>query len=424
MENKKLQKIKISKWQDVMLAVLALAIILSAGALGFRAGDVAFATSDYSYKGMYDKIVSGRINLKYADDSQVLGSDLNSFYTDFYFYGFGDTLKNKSFSDLAVFVYEGNFSYLHFDEYLQNRDSKNLLLYKECHANDVSDTSAFYDGWNVSPKKIFTQSQIDNLSDGDYSIVFIFSTSDGGADRYHQIATALRCVKATPVELPADPTKPGHTFAGWYYDEALTQPYKQGDIITEDTTLYAKFIVNNYAVKYYVNGELVETKTVQYGGKAENLALTEAGYTYSAWCVDQATQSGYDFDTNTVSGDLDLYATKAVIMLKVTFLVDGTTYRVLDVPYGSALISVIKATAAGDIIDNLQIFNAQTQTYEIATADTLVVSDITAQAHVIDGLEGWLKFGAWMNKYWLWLVIGIAAAAVLSVVIVVIYKRA
>lgn len=36
-------------------------------------------------------------------------------------------------------------------------------------------------------------------------------------------------------------TKEGYTFAGWYTDEALTQPFSEDTAITKNTVLYAKW---------------------------------------------------------------------------------------------------------------------------------------------------------------------------------------
>ncbi len=41
---------------------------------------------------------------------------------------------------------------------------------------------------------------------------------------------------------PADPTLANHTFAGWYADQALTTPWIFNNQITQNTTLYAKWI--------------------------------------------------------------------------------------------------------------------------------------------------------------------------------------
>lgn len=46
------------------------------------------------------------------------------------------------------------------------------------------------------------------------------------------------------VTKPADPTRDGYTFAGWYTDEALTQSFDFGSQVDSDMTLYAKWIEN------------------------------------------------------------------------------------------------------------------------------------------------------------------------------------
>lgn len=43
---------------------------------------------------------------------------------------------------------------------------------------------------------------------------------------------------------PADPTRDGYTFGGWYTDEACTQAYDFGTPVTADLTLYAKWTKN------------------------------------------------------------------------------------------------------------------------------------------------------------------------------------
>ena len=43
---------------------------------------------------------------------------------------------------------------------------------------------------------------------------------------------------------PADPTREGYTFGGWYTDEACTQAYDFSTLVTADMTLYAKWTKN------------------------------------------------------------------------------------------------------------------------------------------------------------------------------------
>lgn len=46
------------------------------------------------------------------------------------------------------------------------------------------------------------------------------------------------------VAKPADPTREGYTFAGWYTDEACTEAYDFSAAVTADMTLYAKWVKN------------------------------------------------------------------------------------------------------------------------------------------------------------------------------------
>lgn len=49
------------------------------------------------------------------------------------------------------------------------------------------------------------------------------------------------------VTKPADPTREGYTFAGWYTDEACTEAYDFSVAVTADMTLYAKWVKNAVA---------------------------------------------------------------------------------------------------------------------------------------------------------------------------------
>ena len=46
------------------------------------------------------------------------------------------------------------------------------------------------------------------------------------------------------VTKPADPTREGYTFGGWYVDEACTQAFDFGARVDSDMTLHAKWVAN------------------------------------------------------------------------------------------------------------------------------------------------------------------------------------
>lgn len=68
--------------------------------------------------------------------------------------------------------------------------------------------------------------------------------SNGGSDVPEQIRANAAATK------PADPTRSGYVFAGWYTDEACTAAYDFTKPVTDSVTLYAKW---EAAPRYYYN---------------------------------------------------------------------------------------------------------------------------------------------------------------------------
>lgn len=74
--------------------------------------------------------------------------------------------------------------------------------------------------------------------------VVTFSTGDGASviDPVSVPKTIGTSVyTANPVAAPAEPTRSGYTFIGWYTDAACTDRYDFGTPVTESMTLYAKW---------------------------------------------------------------------------------------------------------------------------------------------------------------------------------------
>lgn len=75
-----------------------------------------------------------------------------------------------------------------------------------------------------------------------YSVTF---NTNGGSNVDAQTVESGKCATK-----PADPTKSGYTFAGWYSDSALTKVFDFSTAITSNVTLYAKWT------------EVIQTKTM------------------------------------------------------------------------------------------------------------------------------------------------------------------
>ncbi len=120
---------------------------------------------------------------------------------------------------------------------------------------------------------------------------------------------------------PADPTKTGYTFAGWYKDEAYTTQWDfDNDVVTQDITLYAKWTINQYTVTFNSEGgSSVPSQTVPYGGKVTKPAdPTKTGYTFAGWYKDEAYTTQWDFDNDVVTQDITLYAKWTIITYTIT----------------------------------------------------------------------------------------------------------
>ncbi|TLS48216.1 hypothetical protein FE782_31920, partial [Paenibacillus antri] len=168
---------------------------------------------------------------------------------------------------------------------------------------------------------------------------------------------------ATAPGNPGGLAKTGHTFAGWNTaaDGSGTN-YAESDMFTvgaADVTLYAKWTINSYAVKYEGNGATsgdvpedsshVYNTDVTVPGNPGGLAKT--GHSFEGWST-EANGSGTNYaeaDTFTISAsNVTLYAKWTINQYTVNFEsnggspVDGVT-----VHYGSAAVKPTDPTKTG-----------------------------------------------------------------------------
>lgn len=124
-------------------------------------------------------------------------------------------------------------------------------------------------------------------------------------------------------KTPEEPTKNKYSFAGWYSDAQLTTEFDFNTPITEDTTLYAKWVQTVATVTFNSkNGSRVASQEVTIGEKATvPTAPTRNGYIFKEWCTDYAATQSYDFETP-VTGDMTLYAAWTTVAV-VTFNANG-----------------------------------------------------------------------------------------------------
>ena len=140
----------------------------------------------------------------------------------------------------------------------------------------------------------------------------------------HGTAPAAQTVEdGAKATKPADPTAEDYSFQGWYTDTRYTMEYDFSKEVTEDTTVYAKW-VKKPIVSFNANGHgtAPARQTVELNGKAVKPAdPTAEGYVFRGWYTTAACTTEFDFNTP-ITADTTLYA-KWDEIYTVTFNVGG-----------------------------------------------------------------------------------------------------
>ena len=123
--------------------------------------------------------------------------------------------------------------------------------------------------------------------------------------------------KDAAVAAPADPTRDGYTFGGWYTDAACTVAYDFESTVTGPLELYAFWKEDGttyhsvtYSLNYY--GQLPDayTQQVKDGENARDIALApqREEFTFDGWYTDEAGTAAFSAGSTPVTGDMTVYA--------------------------------------------------------------------------------------------------------------------
>lgn len=137
---------------------------------------------------------------------------------------------------------------------------------KVTNKNDISDSP------EETPAKI-SGGTFNGEVIGAYTVTF---QSEGGSE----VASQIRA--NAPAARPADPTKEGYTFIGWYKGES---EWDFETPVTPDLTLTAKWQLNRYTITFdTAGGSEVPSITQDYGTAiTPPAAPTRTGYTFAGW---------------------------------------------------------------------------------------------------------------------------------------------
>lgn len=219
------------------------------------------------------------------------------------------------------------------------------------------------------------------------------------------VFSSFEVVKIYP--LPETPSKEGHTFTGWFLDEACTQPYDDREI-TSDMTLYAGWEINQYTITFdSADGSAVDPIVSDYNTTPVLPIPTRTGYNFVGWYAGDT-----EYTNAPLKGDVRLVAHWEIQTFTVTFLVNGEVYKSLTVEYGAVLQKAMDTA-------NLTYFILYDEQGERQGRAMVVTENMTVNAAEMTQAE---KVGYFLGRnYWILIAAG-GIIVVLTVALVAVIK--
>ena len=159
-----------------------------------------------------------------------------------------------------------------------------------------------------------------------------------------------------------NPSQKGHVFAGWYTDENFENAFNYKQMPAKDVTLYAKWTVNQYTVKFFVDNIFKSEVSVNYNSSVPAESLPEnpskKGYEFKGWKVD-----GADFTASTkVTDNIDVHASFEIKKYNIKFVVDGVT-TTREFEFDSTISAITSPEKEGYTFNEWTIYDEESDSH-------------------------------------------------------------
>ncbi|EAD6858507.1 LPXTG cell wall anchor domain-containing protein [Listeria monocytogenes] len=181
---------------------------------------------------------------------------------------------------------------------------------------------------------------------------------------------------------PANPTKQGYTFDGWYDAETggTKWDFTTGQMPANDLMLYAHFSVNSYQVNFDIDGAVMNEAVVYDTLLNEPTAPTKQGYAFDGWYDAETGGNKWDFKTMKMpANDVTLYAHFTVSSYQVNFDIDGAVTNEAIV-YDTLLNEPATPTKQGYTFDGWYDAETGGNKWDFKTMK-IPANDVTLYAH-------------------------------------------
>ena len=245
-----------------------------------------------------------------------------------------------------------------------------------CGSQYYSSTMASLKNWNKADASTLYAKWTNT-----YTVTF--NSQDGSS------IDALEDVReGSTIQVPTPPTRDGYAFVNWYTEASFETVWSFDTPITQDTTLYAKWI-KTYTVTVSSQGSILSTVEDVREGSIINTPTppTRDGYDFGGWYKESSFDELWAFDTDTVGADTTLYA-KWIKTYTVSFNSQGSVISTLEkVPEGSTINAPTPPTRDGY---NFVNWYGEATFDTVWDFDTSITQDLTLYAKWVKRL--WVTF--------------------------------
>lgn len=288
-------------------------------------------------------VPSGYRALKVGDNL----AEVSSFAIDVY--AFKNSHYETDFEDKLFGTNNGNINIFYLDSGSFGFTDKNFTGSMHWSQEDEWMVVEGYDDyvigdmqdWRITSSAPYLYIDPQELETGYYSSGRVALTF---GDTITSLGSVPVYVKIVSHSLPANPSKTGYTFTGWYTDEACTKKYT-ASTVTSDITLYAGFRANTYSVKFNANsgsGTMANESMTYDQSKALTVnSFTKDHYAFKGWATSADGNIVYSNGqsvknlTATDGAVIELFAVWERSEVSVTFVSEGNTVATTWIAIGT-----------------------------------------------------------------------------------------
>ncbi|MFA7560648.1 MAG: InlB B-repeat-containing protein [Candidatus Izemoplasmatales bacterium] len=131
------------------------------------------------------------------------------------------------------------------------------------------------------------------------------------------------------IDFPDQPTKTGHEFGGWFIDEERTEDFQSTKVQSQNLTVYAYWIPNQYTVNFYLDPE---SETPSY---SEEVLYGESVLNPPSIPLVTGMNGAWSENLDDITSDLDVYINYTKKIYTITFQdYQGVTYDSINLEFG------------------------------------------------------------------------------------------